>query len=499
MILLWIGWLAVSSNIPPEGNIITIENARKLRYALSNPGHLLWAFQGIDDVECVAPFFDVDGDSVGDVLAESFDAGASGPAHFFCLSGRLGDTIWAVWPVGGISNSGGWGDQCVDIVSDLNSDGVGDALLGTAWGGRTVFAISGRDGRTIWSYDTYQDSIASGWVYCVASIDDLDGDSIREVLAGTGTDCQTVFCFSGATGEILWRFYAQDAIGSVCAIPDVNGDGYADVVAGAWGNNRDRRVYCISGNSRGNQPEVIWSYTADGDVYCVRSIPDVNHSGIDDVIASTWGNYVYCLEGGNGQLIWSTNISRYGMKVELLGDITGDTIPEVIVGSWNPAVIVLDGRSGSQRWRSPVGGDVWTVYPINDVNGDGKPDVVGGSGDGNVYCFSGSDGAIIWNYSTGGWVNSVRSIADVNGDMFDDVIAGNQFRESPGYVYCIEGDTITLAVKDEKSLPEFGLRRNQDRIFDLTGREARVLKPGVYFVISQKKGITLRQKIVVRR
>lgn len=183
MILLWIGWLTVSANIPPEGNVITIENARKLRYALSNPGHLLWAFQGIDDVECVAPFFDVDGDSVGDVLAESFDAGASGLAHFFCLSGRLGDTIWAVWPVGGISNSGGWGDQCIDIVSDLNSDGVGDALLGTAWGGRTVFAISGRDGRTIWSYDTYQDSIASGWVYCVASIDDLDGDSIREVLA----------------------------------------------------------------------------------------------------------------------------------------------------------------------------------------------------------------------------------------------------------------------------------------------------------------------------
>ncbi|MGQ9678063.1 MAG: outer membrane protein assembly factor BamB family protein [bacterium] len=263
------------------------------------------------------------------------------------------------------------------------------------------------------------------------------------------------------------------------------------------GNNRDRRVYCISGNSRGNQPEVIWSYTAAGDVYCVRSIPDVNHSGVDDIIASTWGNYVYCIEGANGQLIWSADITRHGMNVELLDDITGDTVPEVIVGSWNPAVIVLDGRSGAQLWRSTVGSDVWTVYPIGDVNGDGKTDVIGGSGDGYVYCFSGADGAAIWNYPTGGWVNSVRSIADVNDDMLDDVIAGNQFRESPGYVYCIEGDTVTLAVKDESSLPGFELRGNQDRIYDMSGRQVTELKPGVYFVISQKKKVALRQKIVV--
>ncbi|MGQ9678064.1 MAG: hypothetical protein ACUVUD_02130 [bacterium] len=226
MKLLWVVSLILSSNIPTEENVMTIEKARESWCFFDNRRYLLWSFQGIDDVECVGSFFDVDGDSVSDVLAESFDAGASG---------RSRDTIWAVWPVGGTSNSGGWGDHCVGVADDLNGDGVGDALLGTAWGGRTVFAISGRDGTTIWSYDTYQNSIASGWVYCVAAIDDIDGDSIQEILAGTGTNCQTVFCFSGATGAILWRFYAQDAIGSVCAVPDVNGDGFADVVAGAWG------------------------------------------------------------------------------------------------------------------------------------------------------------------------------------------------------------------------------------------------------------------------
>lgn len=491
--------LVLVSDLTPEKNVLAIENRRASQHFLPGPGHLLWAFPGVDDVECVAPFWDVDGDGVNDVLAESFDAGASGVAHFFCLSGSSGDTVWAVWPTGGVSNSGGWGDQCVTAAPDLNGDGLGDALLGTAWGGRTVFAISGREGATLWSYDTYQDSIASGWVYSVAPLPDVDGDSIYEVLAGTGTYCQTVFCFSGATGAILWRFYADDAIGSVCSIRDVNGDGYADAVAGAWGNSRDRHVYCISGNSRGNQPLVLWSYLAAGDVYCVRSIPDVNHSGVDDVVASTWGNYVYCLEGSTGQLIWSTNIGNYGMRIELLADINDDSVPEVIVGSWNPAVIVLDGRSGTQLWRTSVGDDVWTVYFIGDVNSDGIPDVVGGSGDGNVYCFSGRDGRIIWNYPTGGWINSVRSIADVNGDMQDDVITGNQYRESPGYVYCIEGDSVVLAVNDLESSIKMTIERGQGTIYDLTGRRANKLHPGVYFMISREKGRIIQQKLLVRQ
>jgi len=123
-------------------------------------GNLLWNFLAIDDVECVEPFWDINGDSISEVLVESFDTGANGPAHFFCLSGRTGDTVWAVWPTGGVSNSGGWGDQCVASVPDLNGDGIGDALLGTAWGGRRGFAIRWCGGKTIWAYDNFNDSFA---------------------------------------------------------------------------------------------------------------------------------------------------------------------------------------------------------------------------------------------------------------------------------------------------------------------------------------------------
>jgi outer membrane protein assembly factor BamB len=487
--------------IPDQGAGSLMSRKSKSAVPFFGPGNRLWSFPAIDDVECIAPFCDIDGDRIPDVLAESYDAGASGPAHFFCLSGATGDTIWAIWPSGGISNSGGWGDQCVNSVPDLNGDGYQDALLGTAWGGRTVFAISGCDGDVLWSYDTYTDSIASGWVYCVSSLPDIDGDSIPEVLAATGTNCQTVFCFSGASGNIIWRFHGQDAFGSVWPIPDVDGDGYTDVLAGAWGNSRDKHIYCISGNSRGNQPRLIWSFDAGGDVYCVRSIPDVNQSGWDDALASTWNNYIYCLEGRTGQVLWSSNIGAYGMRIELLGDINDDTIPEVIVGSWNNGVLLLNGKTGSQIWFTPASNDCWTVYPIGDITGDGRKDVVAGCGDGNIYCLNGVNGEEVWNYSTGGWVNSVRSISDVNGDMLDDAIAGNQFTGAPGYVYCIEGDSVVTGVKEKAGKLQLAIGQNyRRRLYDPSGRVVTALaKPGVYFLIANNQTKLFRQKLLILR
>ncbi len=330
---------------------------------------------------------------------------------------------------------------------------------------------------------------------------DIDGDSIPEMLAATGTYCQTVFCFSGANGRIIWRFYGNDAFGSVCPIDDVNDDGSADVLAGVWGNSRDRRIYCISGNSHGNQPTVLWLYQAEGDVYCVRAISDVNHSGYSDVIASTWGNYVYCLEGRNGGLIWRTNIGTYGMKVELLGDINADTVPEVAIGSWNPVVILLDGKTGKELWQTPVGNDVWTVYPLGDVNGDGMPDLVAGSGDGNIYCVNGVNGNILWNYATGGWVNSARSIRDVNADGFDEVIAGNQFSGTPGYVYCVEGDGVVTAIEEKNFTARITITttRSAGRVYDSSGRLVNNLQRGIFFVVATDKGSVVRKKLLILR
>jgi len=411
-------------------------------------GILLWRWLGIDDTECVSPIEDVNDDGYPDVLAENFDSGASGN-NFACLSGHVEqgpEVIWSVHPMGGPSNSGGWGDQCVNSISDLNGDGYPDALLGTAWGGCTVFAINGVTGATLWSYDTYNDPSGNGWIYSVAPISDVNGDSVDDVLAGAGTTCRSAFCFSGATGAMLWRLNSSDAIGTVHGINDVNGDSIPDALIGAWGNGIDRRIYCVSGASVGTA-SVIWQYQTGGDIQSVTSIPDVNNNGVDDVVAASWDGNVYCREGSNGSQIWAHPFGADVARAEPVPDVNGDHIYDVFAGGFSGTVRMISGSDGHLLWsRTLPGGNSWTVYPVGDVDADDIGDVVagnsvGGGTGGTVFVLSGMDGDIVWDYQTNGWVNTVRGISDVNGDFLDDVIAGNQGGPGP-YVWCFEGDTL---------------------------------------------------------
>ncbi len=437
-------------------------------------GILLWNWQGIDDTECVSSIGDVNSDGFPDVLAENYDAGASGN-NFTCLSGHsetVGDVVWSVHPTGGPSNSGGYGDHCVNSISDISGDGVADALLGTAWGGRTVFAINGATGTTLWSYDTYNDPVGSGWVYAVAPIPDVNNDGVDDVLAGVGSACRSAFCFSGSDGTMLWRLNAQDAIGSVHAISDVNGDSIPDALASAWGNSADRKVYCISGASSGSAT-VLWNYQTGGDVQHVTSIPDVNNNGSDDVIAASWDDNVYCLDGSSGALIWSHPLGGYASRAESVPDVDGDDVWDVIAGGWSNTVVMISGDDGLAIWtQSLPGSNSWSVNKLGDVNGDDINDVIignsvsGGTG-GTLFCLSGSDGEIIWDYVTNGWINTVRGIEDISGDLLYDVIAGNQ--GGPGaFVWCFEGDTLEGGVvPPDLKISEFLVVTGEDEAVEI--------------------------------
>lgn len=140
------------------------------------------------------------------------------------------------------------------------------------------------------------------------------------------------------------------------------------------------------------------------------------------------------------------------------------------------------------------------MNPIAIVNGDNQSDVIAGSGDGNVYCLDGSSGSILWNYATGGWVNSVRSINDVNGDRIQDVIAGNQFSSTSGYVFCIEGDTLRVAMSENRDCSGRNTEISSElKIFSADGRSVSVLRQGVYFIVIQKGGRLERRRLLILR
>ena len=414
----------------------------------TTPGNPIWTFQGIEDIECAAQIPDVNGDGIPDVVVETDDAGAVGE-HLWCLSGGApgpaSSTIWSIHPPGGVSSGGGDGDECVRIAPDLDGDGFADVLLGTAWGGRTAYAINGVSGGVIWAFDTYAnrppDPPLSGWVYTITSIPDADGDTWPDVFFGCGSDNNRIYHANGASGGVLWSMDLGDAIYSTAALGDVSGDGIADCAVGV-GDNADA-VWVMRGGTSGSP--AVWHRPMPGSVLALVRFPDLDLDGKDDVIAGAWStdSTVFAFSGDDGTRLWTADLpgAPYVMRLAVLDDVTGDGVPEIAVGTWEDSAFILDGADGTTWWSFPTGGDVWAVERVDDLTGDGKAELAVGSFDHFAYLVDVAAQSMLWRYDTGNRLLFVMGTGDLDGNGAVDVFAGTQkLTGSPGgQAFLLEG------------------------------------------------------------
>ncbi|HEV8129325.1 MAG TPA: integrin alpha, partial [Candidatus Eisenbacteria bacterium] len=221
---------------------------------------------------------------------------------------------------------------------------------------------------------------------------------------------------------------------SIAAAGDVNGDGYDDVITGAYQSSRNGlavgRAYVYYGSRRPvNRADIVLIGEAAGDAFgvCVASAGDMNHDGYADVIVGAYQNdarganagrsYVYF--GGpnlherpdlvlNGEAAGDA----FGYAVASAGDVNGDGFSDVIVGAYENSArgagagrayvffgsakpdavpdLVLSGEEAGDRFGISVAG-------AGDVNKDGIADVIvgayqndaGGVDAGRAYVFYG--------------------------------------------------------------------------------------------------------------
>ncbi|MCP4708756.1 MAG: choice-of-anchor D domain-containing protein, partial [Planctomycetes bacterium] len=414
-------------------------------------GAILWTYQCPENVNVVTEIEDLDGDYLNEAVVETFDAGMDGD-HLLALKGNAyqdGFSIWTSAAMGGPSQSGGWGDKCMTVMPDVNDDGYEEVIVGTAWGGRTVHLVSGVSGDVLWYYDTYGDPYGGGWVYTVDFIPDVSGDGKPDVLAGSGSSDGGIngkigYCFNSASGEVIWRYQAQDGISDCKSIDDVDGDDLADAVFTTGTNFTSNQAICVSGGSQGIATS-IWTYTSSHDVFTVDIISDITGDNKREVVIGDWDGNVVCLNAQNGLPVWTQDVGGGVMRLENMGDINGDGIDDLIVapgGNFAPttAFRALDGQDGEILWSVTTGGSVWAVGSVGDLNDDGINEGLGGSFDGGVYCVDGTNGNALWTTFLGAKVFSMHSIADVSSDGWPDVLAGTQYLGgNGGQVFCIEG------------------------------------------------------------
>jgi hypothetical protein len=485
---------------------------------------------------------DVNGDGFSDVLIGAFlyDNGQSDEGAAFVYYGSAGGLLNTP-PVGAspspLPNWTAESNQAdaqfgysVSSAGDVNGDGFSDVLIGARLydngqpeeGKAYVYhgSSSGLSLTSAWTGESNQADAEFG--VSVSSAGDVNGDGFSDVLVGAPyfdngqTDEGRAYVYHGSSSGLSltpdWTTELDQANAefgySVSSAGDVNGDGFSDVIVGAYrfdnGQTNEGRAYLYHGSSSGLSPAENWtaeSNQADAEFgWSVSSAGDVNGDGYSDVIIGAFfydglitmqsdegAVFVYYGSpsglstappiGGSPSPLpnWTAESdqadARFGWSVSSAGDVNGDGFSDVLVGAiYFDSGETNEGRAslyhGSSLGLSPTPN--WTaesdqvaaefgsaVSSAGDVNGDGFSDVLIGArffdngqmDEGRAYVYHGSSSglSLFENWTAepdqANTTLGVSNAGDVNGDGFSDVIVGasgfdnGQTNEGRAYLY----------------------------------------------------------------
>ncbi|MBN1140151.1 MAG: FG-GAP repeat protein [Anaerolineae bacterium] len=427
----------------------------------------------------------------------------------------------------------------VATAGDVNGDGYSDVIVGAPYydNGQTeegrafVYhgSASGLSATANWSAEGDQDSAYFG--SSVGMAGDVDGDGYVDVIVGASrydngeTDEGRVFVYhgsaSGLSATAAWTA-ESDQDGAYFGFAagtagDVNGDGYSDVIVGAYLYDNvqtdEGGTFVYHGSASGLSATPAWSAEGDQDSarfgYAVGTACDVNGDGYSDVIigAHLYDNdqtdegraYVYhgSASGLAAAAAWSAESDQenaeFGYAVGTAGDVNGDGYSDVIIGAHlydndetdEGRAFVYHGSAGglaaAAAWS--VEGDQesaefgYAVGAVGDVNGDGYGDVIVGApfydngelNEGQAAVYHGSVGGLstvaAWtvesDQASAGLGYAVGAAGDVNGDGYSDVIVGAHLYDNgqtdEGRTFVYHGGAGGLA-----AVPAWAAESNQD-------------------------------------
>ena len=231
----------------------------------------------------------------------------------------------------------GWTGYAVSSAGDINGDGFADFMVGAPYGTGRTYVVFG------------QPEVGSSGLISLATLNGTNGFKI---------DGEASNDWSGA---------------AISAAGDVNGDGYDDLIIGAYRHNQQiGRSYVVFGG------------------------PGVGKSGVVN-LANLNGLNGFKLDGE------VSTFDESGFSVSGAGDVNGDGYADVMIGSPNHnnshgrTYVVFGGTGivgnggllnltnlngtngfkidGELAWEGQSG---WSVSAAGDINGDGRSDLIVG-------------------------------------------------------------------------------------------------------------------------
>ena len=469
-----------------------------------------WSLEGLV-LYSVATAGDVNGDGCSDLIvgAPYYDNGQMNEGRALVYHGSPGGLATApAWTAEGNQDFAGFGIS-VAAAGDVNGDGYDDVIIGAegytngqgAEGRAYVYlgSATGLAASPAWTAESNQSNARFG--VSVASAGDVDANGFADVIVGAyqydngQTNEGRAYVYLGSAGGLAgaaqWRAESQQADSwfgyAVASVGDVNGDGFSDVVVGAdsYDNGQvdEGRAFVYYGSATG--PAASPSWTAESNqigahfAWSVATAGDANGDGYADVIVGAWQYdngqdlegkaflYPGSVAGLAASPSWTAESNQIGAhlggSVATAGDVDGDGFADILIGvpeydfgedQEGQALLYLGG------YPTPGSAPAWAVEgdrefaslgsvvaTAGDVNGDGFSDVlIMDSGEGNAYVYHGSAASLypveVFRRSPvpgSRFGHSVAPAGDVDGNGLSDVIVGAPgYGESAGRAYLLD-------------------------------------------------------------